>query len=101
MCVALEPDVVQLRTLRQNTTLIAGFCLAAIGAHLLLRFGIQTGTATANTPLLGAIVLGGVPLLYGLLRKALRRDFGSDLLGGIAVLTSVWQGEPPGSWPCS
>ena len=83
----------QLKALRQNTTLIAAFCLAAIGAHLLLRFGVQSGATTANAPLLAAIALGGTPLLYGLLRKALHRDFGSDLLGGIAVLTSVWLGE--------
>ncbi len=93
MCVALEPGVVALKTLRRNTTLIAGFCLAAIATHLLLRFGLKAGATAANAPLLAAIALGGTPLLYDLLRKALRRDFGSDLLGGLAVLTSVWLGE--------
>jgi heavy metal translocating P-type ATPase len=84
---------VQLKALRQNTTLSAGFCLAAIVAHLFLRFGVRAGTTTADAPLLAAIALGGTPLLLDLLRKALRRDFGSDLLGGLAVLTSVWLGE--------
>ncbi|MDO8678195.1 MAG: heavy metal translocating P-type ATPase [Acidobacteriota bacterium] len=83
----------QLRAVRHNTTLIASFCLAAIAAHLLLRFGVQASRSTANVPLLAAIVLGGTPLLYGLLRKFLHREFGSDLLGGIAVVTSVWLGE--------
>ena len=82
-----------LKTLRRNTTLIAGFCLAAIATHLILRFGLKAGATAANAPLLAAIALGGTPLLYDLLRKALRRDFGSDLLGGLAVLTSVWLGE--------
>jgi hypothetical protein len=31
-------------------------------------------------PLLAALALGGVPLLYDLLRKLLKREFGSDLL---------------------
>lgn len=39
------------------------------------------------------LVLGGGPLLYDLLRRLLRREFGSDLLGGIAVVTSVILGE--------
>ena len=82
-----------MKALRQPTTLIAGFCLAAIGAHLLLRFAVEAGATTANAPLLAAIALGGTPLLYDLLRKFLRREFGSDLLGGLAVLTSVWLGE--------
>jgi heavy metal translocating P-type ATPase len=38
-------------------------------------------------------VLGGLPLLYELLRKLLKREFGSDLLGGISIVTSVLLGE--------
>ncbi len=73
--------------------LIAAFCVAAIAAHLVLRFGFHTSVPTSNLPLLATIALGGAPLLYGLLRKVLGREFGSDLLGGISILTSVWLGE--------
>lgn len=65
----------------------------AIAAHLVLRFGFRVSGPTSNLPLLAAIILGGSPLLYDLLRKLLRREFGSDLLGGIAVITSVVLGE--------
>ncbi len=82
-----------INTLRRNTTAIAVFCVAAIAAHLVLRFGLRTSVPTSNLPLLAAITLGGTPLLYSLLRKLFRREFGSDLLGGIAILTSVWLGE--------
>ena len=34
-----------------------------------------------------------MPLLYDLLRKLLKREFGSDLLGGISIITSVLLGE--------
>jgi len=78
---------------RYNTTAIAAFCLAAIVVHLVLRFGVAAAPAVSNLPLLAAIALGGAPLLYDLVRKLFRREFGSDLLGGIAVLTSVWLGE--------
>lgn len=82
-----------INTLRRYTTVIAAFCVAAIAAHLVLRFGLRTSVPTSNLPLLAAITLGGTPLLYSLLRKLFRREFGSDLLGGIAILTSVWLGE--------
>jgi len=78
---------------RRSTTAIAAACVVAIGLHLALKYGHLSSDGVANLPLLAAIVLGGAPLLLDLLRKALRRDFGSDLLGGIAVLTSLWLGE--------
>ena len=78
---------------RRRTTLIAVFAAAAILAHLVLRFGVRTGTGTTHIPLLAALVLGGLPLLYDLLRKVMKREFGSDLLGGISIITSVFLGE--------
>jgi heavy metal translocating P-type ATPase len=43
--------------------------------------------------LLATLALGGLPLLYDLLRKLLKREFGSDLLGGISIVTSILLGE--------
>lgn len=40
-------------------------------------------------PLLAVLALGGLPLLWDLLRKAVRGEFGSDLLAGISIVTSV------------
>jgi heavy metal translocating P-type ATPase len=70
------------------------FALAAIGVHLILRFGIRVQVAVirlpiSEVPLVAALVFGGMPLVFGLLRKALRGDFGSDLLAGISIVTSV------------
>ena len=61
--------------------------------HLVLRFGFHTTPGTYQIPLLATLVLGGLPLLYDLLRKLLKREFGSDLLGGISIITSVLLGE--------
>lgn len=77
----------------RKTTIIAAFSIAAILLHLVLRFGFHTTPRTHQIPLLATLVLGGLPLLYDLLRKLLRREFGSDLLGGISVITSVLLGE--------
>ena len=61
--------------------------------YLVLRFGFHTTPATYQIPLLATLALGGLPLLYDLLRKLLRREFGSDLLGGISIVTSILLGE--------
>ena len=77
----------------RKTTFIAAFSIVAIVAHLVLRFGVHTTPGTSQIPLLATLALGGLPLLYDLLRKLLKREFGSDLLGGISIVTSVLLGE--------
>jgi cation transport ATPase len=78
---------------RRKSTVIAGLSLVAIILHLGLRFGFHTAPGTLGLPLLVALILGGLPMLYDLLRKLLKREFGSDLLGGISIITSVLLGE--------
>jgi cation transport ATPase len=46
-----------------------------------------------QVPLLVTLAIGGIPLVYELFRKLLRREFGSDLLGGISIVTSVIMGQ--------
>src|SRR3984957_17393654 len=75
----------------RRTSLIASLAIAAILLHLILRFGLHT--RRAEIPLLATLALGGTPLVYELLRKLFRREFGSDLLAGISIVTSVLLGE--------
>jgi len=72
---------------------IAALSITAIVVHLVLRFGLNTSPDTNQLPLLATLALGGLPLLYDLLQKLLNRQFGSDLLGGISIITSVVLGE--------
>ena len=58
-----------------------------------LRYGFHSPAGTYHIPLLLTLILGGLPLLYDLLRKILKREFGSDLLGGISIITSIVLGE--------
>ena len=44
-------------------------------------------------PLYVTLVLGGLPLVADLVRKAIKLEFGSDLLAGASILTSVALGE--------
>jgi heavy metal translocating P-type ATPase len=78
---------------RHKTVIIAALSIGAIVLHLAFRFGFDTSPGIYRIPLMAALVLGGVPLLYDLLRKLLRREFGSDLLGGISIITSILLGE--------
>ena len=77
----------------RKSAVIAAFSILAILLHLALRFGFQLAPAVHRLPLYVTLFLGGLPLLYDLLRKVLKREFGSDLLGGISIITSVLLGE--------
>ena len=91
----MAPDTPSLlvRLWRRKSTLIAVLALAGIITHLVLRFGFDAKTGTQHLPLLITLVIGGLPMLYDLLRKLLKREFGSDLLGGVSIITSVFLGE--------
>ncbi len=81
------------RPWHRKTTVIAALSVAAIVAHLALRFGFRATPTSSQIPLLITLAIGGVPLIYDLLRKLLKREFGSDLLGGISIITSALLGE--------
>jgi len=78
---------------QRKTTVIAALSIVAILLHLVLRFGFHATPGTCQIPLLATLALGGPALLYDLLRKLLKREFGSDLLGGISIITSILLGE--------
>ena len=78
---------------QHKSTVIAGLSIVGILLHLGLRYGLHTSAGIYQIPLLVTLVLGGLPLLYELLRKILKRNFGSDLLGGISIITSIALGE--------
>jgi heavy metal translocating P-type ATPase len=50
-----------------------------------LAFSVQQ----LQLPLIAVLVLGGLPLLYQLLAKLCRGDFGADLLAGLSIVTAV------------
>lgn len=69
--------------------IIASVAIAAIALHLVLRFATDVSPLSANLPLFAALAIGGIPLVGELLLKAVHREFGSDLLAGISIVTSV------------
>ncbi|MDH3272236.1 MAG: heavy metal translocating P-type ATPase [Gemmatimonadota bacterium] len=68
---------------------IAFLALLAISTHVVLRYGVGRLGLGSDAPLFLALALGGLPLVLQLAQKALRREFGSDLLAGISIVTAV------------
>jgi heavy metal translocating P-type ATPase len=87
-----------LATGNRKREIIAGCTVAAIGLSLMLRFSMKPdgevrGLPLHQLPLIVILVFGGVPLVFDLLVKILRSEFGSDLLAGISIVTSALLGE--------
>jgi heavy metal translocating P-type ATPase len=80
------------KLLRQRHLSIAILAAVGILLHLISRW-IPAFTAWQNVPLWIVLALGGLPLTLELLRKVILRKFGSDLLAGISIVTSVLLGE--------
>ncbi len=74
-------------------TYIAGFTLVAIALHLVLRFATTVHPRIALFPLFAALVIGGAPLVFELAKHVVKREFGSDLLAGVSILTAVLLGQ--------
>jgi heavy metal translocating P-type ATPase len=74
-------------------TYIASFTAFAIGLHLVLQYWIRMAPQKARIPLYAALLIGGAPLVLDLGRRLFKREFGSDLLAGISILTSVLLGQ--------
>jgi heavy metal translocating P-type ATPase len=74
-------------------TYIAGTTIIAIALHLALRYGTHAPLRVALAPLVVALLVGGTPLVFDLAKKLVKREFGSDLLAGISILTAVALGQ--------
>lgn len=68
---------------------IAVFTLVCIAAHLLLEYSGRGAQDSAALPLWMALIVGGGPLVLELSLRLIRREFGSDLLAGISIVTAL------------
>jgi len=71
------------------TVFVAGTSAAAIIVHLLLRVIFGASGSLIQIPLFVALLLGGVPLVVTLTKSLLAREFGSDFLAGISIVTAI------------
>ncbi|HEV2488469.1 MAG TPA: heavy metal translocating P-type ATPase [Candidatus Acidoferrales bacterium] len=76
-----------------GATTISIVANAGILAHLILRYAARSGPALYQLPVVAVLIAGGIPLVFTLTKKALHREFGSDLLAGFSIITSILLGE--------
>lgn len=71
---------------------IAGFSVCMLAVYFaLLIFAVSP--QYSNIPLFVTYIFGGIPLVFELLKKIYKGEFGSDLLAGVSIVTSVVLGE--------
>jgi heavy metal translocating P-type ATPase len=76
-----------------RTTAIAVLAALGIAAYLVTRYLLHFPFHQCRWILIAVLIAGGAPLVIDLARKAFAGDFGSDLLAGISIVTSVVLGE--------
>lgn len=74
-------------------TYIAGFTLVAIALHITLKYALYFPALTYNLPLFAALLGGGIPMVWQLVKKLVKRQFGSDLLAGVSIITAILLSE--------
>lgn len=94
---AFEPQPPQPRKGESRTaaheSFIAILAITCILLHLALRYLFGAPSIAWLAPLYITLIVGGLPLVFSLSRKLLAREFGSDLLAGISIVTSIFLGE--------
>jgi heavy metal translocating P-type ATPase len=73
--------------------LSVGVSSLAIILYLLLCYALHVKGRISTLPLWFAIIIGGLPLLYDLSRQVFKRNFGSDFLAGLSIVTATLLGE--------
>lgn len=74
---------------RHRQLAIAILAVIGIASHLTLRFVMGRPDHESVIPLWVVLGLGGIPLTLELVVNLFRREFGSDLLAGISIVTAV------------
>src|SRR6516164_3674835 len=78
---------------RPPDAVIAAVALTAIAVSLALRYALGQAAHWYDLPLYAVLVIGGLPLLVDLGKKLVARDFGSDLLAGVSIVSAALLGE--------
>lgn len=74
-------------------TWITALGTLGIAGYLFARYLLHAPESACRWALIAVLTVGGGPLLLDLAKKLALREFGSDLLAGISIVTSVILGE--------
>jgi len=84
-----EPPGKHGRLFSSLEAVVALISTLAILLHLALRYLTATPVNVSSIPLFITLAIGGAPILFDLIRKLSRRQLGTDVLAGVAIITSV------------
>lgn len=87
------PIEIPLCSMKYLNVLIALLSVLAISATLSLRYLFLQESSVAEMPVFAVLVLGGGILVLRLIGGMFKGEFGSDLLAGISIITSLFLGE--------
>jgi heavy metal translocating P-type ATPase len=79
--------------MRYLNSIIAVLAVVAICATLVLQYLVHAPATVAYAPVLTVLAVGGTILVARLAAGMLKGEFGSDLLAGISIITSLMLGE--------
>ena len=74
-------------------SIIAVVTILAIGTTLVLQYAVDSAESVAYLPVLLVLSVGGSILVGKLIAGTFKGEFGSDLLAGISIVTSLLLGE--------
>ena len=74
-------------------TWIAAFATTGLVGYLAARYLLGVPENGSRWSLIAVLLVGGGPLVAGLARRIIARDFGSDILAGLSIVTSATLGE--------
>lgn len=74
-------------------SIIATITIVGVAIHLVLRFVFGLPMMQADIPLYIVTAAGGLPLVWGLLKKIWAWEFGADLLAGFSIVTAALLNE--------
>src|SRR3990172_6220397 len=84
-----SPETLIVRLWLLRHPIIAVVAIVTIAVHLVLRFALAETASIDSLPLKIGLIVGGMPLVVELMIRLFRAEFGSDLLAGISIVTSV------------
>ncbi|HVY92134.1 MAG TPA: heavy metal translocating P-type ATPase [Bryobacteraceae bacterium] len=87
----LQPD--RTARFRSREALVTALTASCIAIHLIGRYLFHWQHPWHTVPLIVAMVAGGIPLIFDLVRRALHADFSSDLLAGLSITAAFVLGE--------
>lgn len=86
-------NTISVSTMKHLNLVIAGAAVIGIIITLVSRYALRIEEPIASLAALAVVVSGGAVLVFQLIRGMCRGEFGSDLLAGISIVTSLFLGE--------